>query len=417
MRVAFLVSEFPDLSETFVLNQITGLIEAGHEVDIYARRAAENPKVHADSNRYGLLSRTYYRENVPANGEVGIRGNVRTLFRRELVSNPRSFIQLFRVLRRNGLGVSSRTIAAALPYLGKAPYDIVHCHFGPNGLLGMKLRAKGLIQGKLVTTFYGYDASAFVSRRGADVYAKLFQDGDMFIAISDFIRSRIEEIGCPQDRIVKLPIGIDPRQYTFRERQLRPGETVKILTVARLVEKKGIHYSIQAVAEVAKEHPRIIYKIVGDGPLREELQDLIHRLGLRDRIELLGWMTQEEIRELCADAHIFVLASTTGPNNDQEGLGLVLVEAQAMGLPVLSTRHNGIPEAVLDGQSGYLVPERDVAGLAERLAHLVKHPESWSRMGRKGRTFVEQAFDVKKLNKSLVQIYNAVLKNSVRTDG
>ena len=92
-----------------------------------------------------------------------------------------------------------------------------------------------------------------------------------------------------------------------------------------------------------------------------------------------------------------------------EGQGLVLQEAQAMGLPVVSTWHNGIPEGVLDDVSGFLVPERDVHALAEKLFYLIEHPELWPAMGRAGRKFVEQRYDIKQLNKELVELYRAVI--------
>ena len=123
----------------------------------------------------------------------------------------------------------------------------------------------------------------------------------------------------------------------------------------------------------------------------------------------MGFKTHDELQQLYADAHIFILSSVTSADGDKEGQGLVLQEAQAMGLPVLSTLHNGIPDGVLDGESGFLVPERDVDALAQKLNYLIEHPELWSEMGKAGRAFVEENFNIDKLNDRLVEIFQSLL--------
>jgi colanic acid/amylovoran biosynthesis glycosyltransferase len=216
-------------------------------------------------------------------------------------------------------------------------------------------------------------------------------------------------LGCSEDKIFKLPVGFQISQYSFCDRKLNPGEAVKIITVARLVEKKGIEYAIKAIAEIAKDYPNIIYRIVGDGSLRESLEALVLDLKISDNVKLLGWMTQEQVRQLYDDSHIFILPSVTAADGDREGQALVLQEAQAMGLPILSTLHNGIPEGVLDGKSGFLVPERDVDALAEKLRYLVTNPEGWATMGRQGRAYVEERYNIEQLNEQLVELYQKLM--------
>jgi colanic acid/amylovoran biosynthesis glycosyltransferase len=184
-------------------------------------------------------------------------------------------------------------------------------------------------------------------------------------------------LGCPENKIYKLPVGLEISQYNFYERKLTAGEKVKIITVGRLVEKKGIEYGIKAIAKVVEKNPEVVYTIVGDGVLRNSLENLILELGIAENIKLVGWMTQEQVRHLYAVSHIFMLPSVTAANEDREGQALVLQEAQAMGLPVLSTLHNGIPEGLLDGKSGFLVPEKDVEALAEKLNYLIDRPSEW----------------------------------------
>jgi colanic acid/amylovoran biosynthesis glycosyltransferase len=123
----------------------------------------------------------------------------------------------------------------------------------------------------------------------------------------------------------------------------------------------------------------------------------------------LGPINQNECLKLYQEANIFILPSVTSDNEDQEGTPVVLMEAQAMGLPVISTFHSGIPEVVVEGKSGFLVPEKDVDALAEKLEGLIEHPEIWPEMGRYGRKFVEERYDIKKLNQQLVEIYQNLI--------
>jgi colanic acid/amylovoran biosynthesis glycosyltransferase len=130
---------------------------------------------------------------------------------------------------------------------------------------------------------------------------------------------------------------------------------------------------------------------------------------MEKHIQLSGAVPHDQVRTACAHAHLFILPSVTARNGDQEGQALVLQEAQASGLPVLATRHDGIPEGVLDGQSGFLVPERDVDALAERLSFLLTHPGLWPEMGKAGHRFVGEKFDNAQLTKCLLNTYHDLL--------
>ena len=409
MKIAFVVSEFPALSETFILNQIVGLRKHGYEVDIYAEKQRNEPKIHPDVEKYDLLSHTYYAEKMPPSRFGRLLKSIGLI----LTNFPKAPKLMLRVLNifKYGKKYGSLTLLyEVIPWLYKGlSYDIIHCHFGTNGLKGALLQDVGAIQGKLITTFHGMDVNVVPRQYGVDVYKQLFLQGDLYTVNTEFTRQQVIALGCSEDKIFKLPVGFQISQYYFGDRLLNPGEAVKIITVARLVEKKGIEYAIKAIAEIAKDYPNIIYTIVGDGSLRESLQALVLDLKISDNVKLLGWMTQEQVRQLYDDSHIFILPSVTAADGDREGQALVLQEAQAMGLPILSTLHNGIPEGVLDGESGFLVPERDVDALAEKLRYLVTNPEVWAKMGRQGRAYVEERYNIEQLNQQLVEIYQKLM--------
>jgi colanic acid/amylovoran biosynthesis glycosyltransferase len=222
------------------------------------------------------------------------------------------------------------------------------------------------------------------------------------------MRGKLIAAGCDPAKIFLFKLGTDLTKFDFIERRVVSDGAIRLITVARLVEKKGLEYSIKAVANLVRQFPKLEYTIVGEGSLRQDLSLLIERLNLQKNIRLVGWKTQEEVRRILARSHIFILASVLSSNGDFEGQGMVLQEAQAMGLPVVCTNHNGFPESILDGQSGFLVPERDVDALSARLAELIGQPNSWLEIGKKGRAFVEAEFDLSKRNDALVELYRRV---------
>ena len=407
MRIAFIVTSFPELSTTFILNQITGLIDRGHEVDIYGDRPGNVRAMHPDVERYRLLERTYC-PRMPRSYALRMLKGV-GLFASTLPRAPLAALRSLNVVRFRQLAACVVLLYGMQPLLRRKPYDVIHCHFGPNGLKGVFFRESGLISGKLLTSFHGYDVSTYPRIYGGGVYRPLFETGDLYTANTRFAASRAVQLGCPPERIAILPESLDIGRFSFAERRLAPREEIRILTVARLVEVKGVEYGIRAVAQLAPRHPALRYQVAGDGPLRQSLEALARRLNVADRVEFLGGQPYDRLVEFYARAHIFLLPGVVARNGSVEAQGLVLAEAQASGLPVLATQAGGIPESVLDGQSAILVPPRDVDALADRLAYLIEHPDLWPTMGRAGRAYVEERYDIDRLNDRLVEIYKAVL--------
>ncbi|MFQ5590131.1 MAG: glycosyltransferase [Phycisphaerae bacterium] len=400
MRIAFIVTSFPTLSGTFILDKITGLLARGHQVDVFAERAGDLDRLHPDVRRHGLLERTYC-SHMPGNMAVRYARGL-ALFLVHVWRHPRAVLQSLNVFRYGELSASLVLLYGAIPLLGRRSYDIISCHFGPNGLKGAFFIEAGLIEGRLVTHFYGYDLNVYPRRRGPRVYDRLFRVVDLCLPISTFLADRAVALGCPVEKLVRLPIGKDLSKFAYAERRPTPGGEVRILTVGRLTEVKGFEYSIRAVAKVARKHPRVRYQIVGDGPLMGRLRRLAAELGVADRVDFLGGCAEDRVLELYAKAHIFLLAGVVARDGAEEGQGAVLIEAQAVGLPVVATRVGGVCEAVVDGESAFLVPQRDVDAIVDKLLHLLDHPHIWPEMGLAGRHYVEQYFDIDRLNDTLV---------------
>jgi colanic acid/amylovoran/stewartan biosynthesis glycosyltransferase WcaL/AmsK/CpsK len=409
MKIAFIVNEFPSLSQTFVLNQITGLIDRGHEVDIFAEEAGKGSNVHGDVIKYKLLERTSYPLVIPQCIVRRLFNSLRYIYKFCKKKYPKSILKSLNVVKYGRNASSCTLLYQIVPILEKGPYDIVHCHFGPCGNFGALLKELDATAGKIVTAFHGYDMSKYLREHGNDVYNLLFGKGDLFLPISECWQSKLVELGCSKEKIVVHRMGIDTAKFRLVPRKPKYEEKIQLVTIGRLVEKKGVKYGILAVAEVMKRFPSLEYRIVGDGPLRDSLETLIEELKIGDCVKLVGWKQQEELVQLLREADILLAPSVTSQDGDQEGVPVVLMEALAQGVPVVSTYHSGISELVQDEKSGFLAQERDVSSLADKLEYLLMNQGNWVEMGKNGRKHVEEHYDINKLNDQLVDLFEAIL--------
>ena len=415
MKIALIVEKFPVLSETFIINQITGLIDRGHRVDIYSKSYVDIQLVHGEVKKYNLIGQTcYFRYLIPKNKIIRLIRGI-AFIARCLFKYPIPLFNAMNIIKYGSRAASLSLLFEIMPFLEKGPYDIVHCHFGPNGKTGLFLRDLGAITGKIVTTFHGYDLSSYIKARGKNTYKRLFEGGDLFLTISERWKEELINLGAKEDKVAVHRMGVDTNKFVFSLRKPKKSGNIQLLTVARLVEKKGVKYGIQAVANVLKKYPKIEYNIVGDGVLKNELAQLINELNLNNHVKLLGWKEQGDIVSLMKDSDILLMPSVTAKEGDQEGIPVVLMEALAQGLPVLSTYHSGIPELIQDEVSGYLVHERDVKALSERLEYLVEHQDLWSRMGRAGRNHIENHYNIEKLNEQLIRTFQKLKKSGCKS--
>jgi len=405
MKIASIIHSFPNISETFILNQITGLIDLGHQVKIFALYN-KSKKIHRDVYIYNLLDNHLFYK-IPNNRFCRI---IRAffLFFMYFYKSP------FKIMSSlNFFKYGKNSLSLILFYLVgaflKERFDIVHCHFGPMGIYGAYLKDLGL-KGKLVTSFYGYDLSQFIQKHGDSVYNVLFEEGDLFLQLSNNFKDKLIKLGCNKEKIIVHRIGMDMKKFNYNTKNAGVDKKIKLLTIGRLADKKGYKYIIKAIAKVIKKYSNIEYIIAGDGPLRAELETLVDNLGLGKHVIFMGLIKDDEAVKLYEKSHIFILPSITAADGDMEGTPVVLMEAQACGLPVISTYHSGIPEVVEDGKSGFLVQEKDICAIAEKITYLIEHPDIWIEMGKAGREHINKYYNIKVLNKSLVKIYENCLK-------
>lgn len=410
MRIAVLVGAFPTVSETFILNQVTGLLDRGHDVRIIAEKVGKPEVIHSDIVTYGLMDRVRYSAALPDDNPRRFMAAL-PLFGRFVLHRPMEGARFITSTTLGRLNAPLDILSDSAAFREHDSFDVLLCHFGPIGARAARLREAGIVRGRVVTFFHGFDVSALL-RTGPERYAHLFRTGDLFLPISDNWRRRLLSLGCPEERTTVHRMGIDCSRFDFTARTRREGEPLRLVTVARLVEKKGVEYAVRAVARLVEAGVDVEYSVVGDGPLRTSLANLVAELGISSHVKVRGAMPHTSVAELLAHSHVMVAPSVTASNGDMEGIPVAMMEAMASGLPVVSTLHSGIPELIEDGVTGYLVPERDVDALAAKLTYVAEHEQEWPRLATAARAFVEAHHDVAVLNDQLSRRLEALVQGA-----
>ncbi len=288
---------------------------------------------------------------------------------------------------------------------------LIHAHFGVNGTLALPIARR--LKLPLITTFYGLDSTLNKADPGKtslthQTYFRrqlaLKRETRLFIAVSEFVRQKLLNQGFPSNRVVTHHYGVDTQFF-----QPDPGTSREstVLFVGRLVEKKGCEYLIKAMAYIQGKRPEVKLVILGDGPLRSELEALADQQ-LRN-YSFFGIQSSDICRQWMQRSKVIVVPSITAANGDSEGLPTVLLEAQAAGLPVIASIHAGIPEAVIHGKTGFLAAEKDWQELSYYITQLLENADTWQRFSLQGRDSVRLNFDLHQQTKVLEQLYVAAL--------
>ncbi|NHN30199.1 glycosyltransferase [Paenibacillus agricola] len=305
-----------------------------------------------------------------------------------------------------GLGAIARAFK-------KRKIKLIHARFGNAGVRLMNVKRRLRIP--MLTSFHGFDLPTKRNRRKS--YHRrlpmLFRKGDKFTVPSHHMKRKLIRWGCPRRKIKIMYSGINLKRFFYTERAPKINANV-IISVGRLHKKKGFHYLIRAFKKVHNQYPSSRLIIVGEGKQRRELKRLISSLKLKKHVRLRGLVAHSQMAALLRKADIFCLPSVTTIEGNQEGIPNAIKEAMATGLPIVSTRHGGIPELVTNGQQGLLVRERDVKGLARKLKQLVGNPSLRKKMGRKGSSKIVRNFNSAKQVRKLESIYRQLIRKGRR---
>ena len=408
MKVAIITESFPKLSETFIVNHITGLIDSDIEVHIFAFHHLLEGKVHPVVLDYKLLDNcTYSPELVNLKLHRLIKGI--GLVIKNIFKYPKAVLQAVNFFKFGKDVFNLQRLFEVSTFFTKEKFDIIHCHFGTTAEKIALYQKWGVLRGTLVTSFHGFDVDDPAIRK-ANKYDNLREKGALFIANTIYTRNRVVELGFDEKKIRVLPVYFNT--IYFKKKNLNISSDFKLITIGRLVEVKGIEFTIRALARV-KEKNRIPfhYTVVGTGPLTEQLISLIHELNMEDYIELVGNKTQDEIIELMDASSVFLLTGISSTDGRVETQGLVIQEAQAMELPVIVSNIGGVAEGIVNEKTGFLVEQKDIECIAEKIIYLYLNPSERIRMGKAGRAFVEEKYSIPFSSKQLIKYYKNTIKH------
>ncbi len=281
----------------------------------------------------------------------------------------------------------------------KKQIQCVLAEFGPIGAAVLPVCER--LNLPLIVHFHGYDASVSeILKQYADGYQRMFAYASSIVAVSKAMQQRLVEIGCPPEKIVYNPYG--PNDLFFENTPEYTGK--KFIGIGRFVDKKAPYYTILAFHQVLQRHPDARLVIGGDGPLQNTCKNLIAYLGMQAQVQLPGVLTPDEYRAHLKDSIAFVQHSITAANGDMEGTPVAVLEASAAGLPVISTRHAGIPDVILHQQTGLLVEEHDVDGMAHWMNWVLENPVESRKIGEQGKRRIWEHFSLKLHLSSLNQM-------------
>jgi colanic acid/amylovoran biosynthesis glycosyltransferase len=392
LTIAFFVTTFPCLSETFISNQIISLQDNGHIVHVFSQEKTSDKKIHKVVEDADLFRNTFCLQHIPKYRLVKI---VNLLYKLVRYFTIDKVIMVYNFSFKNKGRCS---VYELTHFLDKPDYDAVHAHFGQNGNYVQQLRINGLFNNaKFVTTFHGYDMMFEPS-----FYKQLF-DSDVAITVnSEFSKNQILNLNCPLHKVHVLPVGLNTNYFT---REKTNSKIFNLLFIGRLIEIKGPDIFLEICKELVDRN-KIFFKaiIVGDGVLKNQLEMKIDSLRLNSVIELVGSKTQEEIKGYMEKADVFILPGITH-NGRSETQGLVIQEAQSMQIPTIISDAGGMAEGILDGITGFVVKQNSIEQFVEKVELLACENVVRKRMGFVAKKFVKEKYEIDKLTNQLLAIY------------
>src|SRR3954454_20465118 len=286
--------------------------------------------------------------------------------------------------------------------------DLMHIYFGHTGVHLLPFIERW--NKPCVVSFHGADVATKTDIRDYGLKLQnLFNAVPLVLARCQSLADRLIELGCPPAKVRINRTGLPLKQFPFVRREAPADGRWRLLQACRLIPKKGVATTLCAFAIFQKEFPNAELVIAGKGPLQAHLEELAEELGVVDKVHFVGFLSQKELLDLYASSHAFLHPSETPPDQNQEGIPNSILEAMATGLPVLATRHGGIPEAVEEGRCGWLVEERDFEALAATMKNLVRSPFAFREMGALASESVAANFEQREQIRQLESHYDEAI--------
>lgn len=402
MKIAYLATQFPHHTQTFVLNEVEA--HHRHGVDILPLSCCRVP----DDGPVSALGRAWGRQTVRPRGRLSSL----VALAHELIGHPTRMFHV--VLWLAGLtfidvkesligGLALFTAASLAPACRARSVQLIHVHFASRSL------TTGVILGRLVGIPVSCTVHAFEiwGRGGRNLRYRLKECA--FVAAEsqyhiDYLRNKCGNETARLCQVVHN--GIDRSEFDATHRKPIAG---RILLISRFAEKKGHRYLVEACAILRERNVPCECVLVGVGPESKRIQRQVEQLGLDHTITIVGAVANDQLAHFLNTAHVFVLPAVVASNGDRDGVPVALIEAMACGVPVVSTRVAGIPELLRNGRAGCLVPARNAPALADQIERLLTDKRLATKLAAAGRRAVEEEFDILKTTKSLQRLFSEVI--------
>lgn len=283
---------------------------------------------------------------------------------------------------------------------------LIHGHFGLDSYRLIGLR--DTFDLPLIVNFYGYDVLRLPKEFGwKQRYKKLAKKGDLFFVGSMDMKENVTDLGFPEDKVKILKLGLNIKNIRFQQR-VKAGRN--LMMVGRMVEKKGFKYAIQAIKNLNEQGEKFLLDLYGDGELRKDLESLVNELCLNDQITFHGQVNNEVIFEELYKHDLLLVPSVQARDGDREGIPQTTVEGMATGIPVIASDHAGLPELVIDHNTGLQVPQKDPEALSQAILTCFSNPDLVQKVSQNGRKKVEQEHDISKQVEKAEMWYKKLIK-------
>lgn len=393
MKIGVITSAYPDYEDDphgiFVHRLMREIVNKGHEVHVLAPYTGGETKYILEGVHVERFHYFYPRRFEKLSGRAGMIDNVKEGFLVKIQVLTFLFCNVFYSLRK------------------LKNMDIIHVHWPiPNGLGAVFL--KKIYGIPYINTIHGEEVH--LSRRYRMLFALrwLVNNSSKTITNSTATRKFCIEAGLTGENIGVIPFGVDAD--FFRPLDVYKDETIfQILSVGYLIERKGFEYLIRAMPYVLEEHKHVRLKIVGSGPLESKLKELIYELDIGDEVEIVRNVSGEELLMLYNSADLFVLPSIVDSQGNTEGLGVVLLEAMACGIPVIGSDVGGIPDIVLDSETGLLVIEKDVDNIYQTLRSVIENENLCGQLSVNGLKMIKNKYTWEIIAEKYLKLFDLFL--------
>jgi colanic acid/amylovoran biosynthesis glycosyltransferase len=399
--VIFKTNSFPTISETFIVSNIIAAIDAGFKVKIIVDNlnAINNTSQPDLLEQYGLLDNVFKFEQ--PRGKINRK--IKALY---LLLNPSLFyfylkFSLFK-------GKKSLDYLFILKFYWKyRNAKAVHVHFATAIQPLFELKEIGFLKSKIVVTFHGYDEHRLPKGELLENLIFNFRNHvDYITTNTQYLKNKLVAKGFLANKIKIIPIGINTKVFKNDASEILGNQPFKIITVGRFVEIKGQSYGIKAVKLLKDRGYKIAYTLVGYGEYLNILQELVSKLNLEDEVTFSGSKNQNEIKALLNEQHLFLMTSTLDKQGRREAFGIVSLEAQAMGLPVIGFKSGGFPETLIEGKTGITVEDKNYDEIADVIELLINNNEKRNKMSLEAINHIKENFDNSIVTTKYLNLYS-----------